>query len=455
MASTLIDSRIGYTSAAGRVPAKHRGFPRPVLACLGVVVLLTIGSFVHIEIGMGHHRYHDLVAALLGDLTAGYDLNCYTERFKSYGSEAFFQASGQPFNYPAPVALVMRAIFLTPIWPSWTYLWIMGTWMAVAGSMFVWACVRRGVRAIYAVAFTAFLLIFSHPVLMLLYLCNMELVVWIVLGCGMWAFCTRRSWLAALCFGMAGSFKYFPLALLGMFRDVRKIAAGGVTFVATLLISSWALGPSFAVAWHGLKVQTGMFTARYLFKWHASEGANDHSLFALVKVVLRSMNRLDLLPKALPIYLAIFGIAFVALYLLVIRNLPPLNQLIVLSAASVALPPLSHDYTLINMYAPLAALTLYAIEHRTKEGPALYGMFACFGVLFAPMTFVEIYDVRYFGQVRCLALIALLALAMKCRLPASSPEGKTAYLHLRSRSSSHVSILQRTSVAAWFATTQT
>lgn len=136
---------------------------------------------------------------------------------------------------------------------------------------------------------------------------------------------------------------------------------GFAVFVLSLLLSSWILGPSIRIALKGLQSETQTFAAHYLEHWLRTENGSDHSIFAFVKVSLLHVHRLDLIPKALPIYTGIAFIGFVAIYLLVIRKLPALNQLIAISIASVWILPLSHDYTLVNLYAPCAALTLYTI----------------------------------------------------------------------------------------------
>ena len=73
-------------------------------------------------------------------------------------------------------------------------------------------------------------------------------------------------------------------------------------------------------------------------------------------------------------------VAAVWLYFKRIFKLPLLNQVLSLTICSILLPPVSHDYTLIQMYAP------WAIVHA---------------------------DYRYAGQFKALVLLVLLLLALR------------------------------------------
>jgi hypothetical protein len=392
--------------------------PRPVSLCLATFLSLTILSALQLFVFHLHHRNVNPLDLLFPGLTSGADILCFVDRFRFFGTREFFQYPGQPFNYPAPVALVLASIFRMPLQPKNVFRLIFLAWVIISGAFFVRACTKRGVYLGAAVTFTASLLLLGFPTLLLVFLSNLELVVWVVLGIGVWGFYTRRDWLATICFGIAGSFKYFPLAFLGLFpviKEWRKIAAGIAAFATSLLVSSWIMGPSVRCVLQGLRSQTAIFANFYLHRWHPIEGGVDHSIFALVKVLLLHVHRLDLIPKIFPAYTGIAGLAFVLTYFLFVRKLPILNQLIAISIASVWIVPLSHDYTLVHLYAPCGALTLYSFDSPTTRG--LNAMFVCFGVLFASLTFVQFRTILYGGQVRCVALGILFALALLYKMP--------------------------------------
>ncbi len=392
--------------------------PRPVLLCLATFLSLTILSGLQLFIFHLSHPLIDSLDLLFPGLWKGWDILCFQGRFYYFRTADFFDYLGQPFNYPAPIALVLAAIYRLPFTSPHIFLVAFLTWVITSGALFVRACARLGVDAGEAATFTAAMVLLGFPTLLLLFLCNLELLVWVVLSIGVWAFCTRRNWLAAICFGIAASLKYFPLLFLGIFplrKEWPRIVAGVATCVASLFLSTWILGPSLRIAIAGLRADTQTFAEHYLEHWLHTENGVDHSLFALMKATLLHVHHLDLVPKALPIYTATVFVGFVATYFLFIRRLPALNQLIAISIAAVWIAPLSHDYTLVNLYAPCGALTLYAIEKPAARG--LNAMFICIGVVFASLTFVQFRGIAYGGQIRCLALGLLFALVLRYEMP--------------------------------------
>lgn len=156
------------------------------------------------------------------------------------------------------------------------------------------------------------------------------------------------------------------------------------------------------------------FADKYLYQWNPNESGIDHSAFAVVKLLIGS-DHAKLFPVALNVYLLVVAGLFFFAFFWRVRYFSELSQSLLISVASVWLFPLSHDYTLVHLFAPLAALTLYAIQAKDRRG--LTAMFACFGVIFATLTFVQFDSVRYGGQVRCAALAILFILALRYNLP--------------------------------------
>jgi hypothetical protein len=334
-------------------------------------------------------------------LARNYDLLCYAGRFRFFGSQAFYDFNGQVFNYPAPVALLYRFFYLTPD-PVLTYRLLIAAWAIVAGSIFIRACVKRGVSKWPSAAF-AMISLFFFPVVLMTFLGNMEMIVWIVLSVGVWAYLTGRRLLAAVCFGLAGSFKYYQLGYLFLFApsEWRKVLTGISVFGLSMLGSLWAVGPSVGAALAGMKVGTAEFADKYLYRWNPNESGIDHSAFAVMKLWV-APNHTVLLPLALDVYMVAVLVLLLAAYFQRIRHLSGLSQLLALSVAAVWLWPLSHDYTLVELCAPLVALTLYAIASPNQRG--MGAMFCCFG-----------------GQVRCFALAMLFILILRNDLPERLP----------------------------------
>lgn len=188
-----------------------------MLLCLATFLCVTVVSVLQLFVFHWSHRSIESLYLLFPGAWKDWDILCFQGRFYYFGTADFFDYIGQPFNYPAPIALVLAAIYRLPLSPPHTFLIVFLGWVVISGALFVRACAKRGVAPGAAAIFTASLVLLGFPTLLLVFLCNLELLVWIVLGIGVWGFCTRRNWLAAICFGLAGSFKYFPLALLSIF----------------------------------------------------------------------------------------------------------------------------------------------------------------------------------------------------------------------------------------------
>ena len=424
-------------NGAGQKSRKR--FPAELLPGILVFLLFSFFSFLQYQITYsGHptpfvapdvfgpvHAYRArTMAQMFPQFTANYDLLCYESRFRFFGSDKFFSFDGQVFNYPAPIAVVFSLLYRSSAGPVSIYKYALIFWVILGVAAFVYACVRRGTRW-YTAAIGSLLVVFtSFPFLFMFFLHNLELLVWIVLGTGIWAFYTGKHWLAAVCFGLAGSFKYFPLAFLFSFpfrKEWKQIFVGASVFGLSMIGSLWIMGPTIKTAAAGLRQQTGVFAEQYLYVWRPAEGAVDHSAFAALKLILLETHHAASIHAALRPYLLTVFILAGSLYLLRIRKMSSLSQLLLISVASVWLMPLSHDYTLVNLFIPCALLVLYALDRpddlpTTRKSTVDYylaGAFVCFGIIFSWLTFVHHGSVHYGGQCRCLVLTVLFCLLLR------------------------------------------
>ncbi len=106
------------------------------------------------------------------------------------------------------------------------------------------------------------------------------------------------------------------------------------------------------------------------------------------------------------------------LFFLVIRKLPTLNQILTLTVISVWIVPLSHDYTLVHLYAPLLLMILLVLRLPPYQpvGRSIFVAFSCFAVLLSDLDFITFHGELYGGQVRCVVLAVLLGLSLKKEL---------------------------------------
>lgn len=317
-----------------------------------------------------------------------------------------------PFNYPPPVALVYRAVYEARVHPVLWFSVPMLLAVMVAAVMFCRALIGRGLRPRAAIAFTAISAILSYPFAIAFYLGNVEIVVWIILTLGLYLFLKGYGWQAAILFGVAGSLKYFPLIYLALplarkqYRDALLVPA---VAAASIVGSAWFVGPSIPAVYRGLQLQTHLFSLFYVNEYHELESSIDHSLFGFIKLCLYNSHRMDRVPDALSVFLPVVALVGALLWLVRIRKLPVINQVLALSTASVLLPPISHDYTLMHLYAPWAMLVLLSLSTPWR------GMgiaFTCFALLFTPQSFLIIHSVRYAGEFKAIVLLLLLVVAL-------------------------------------------
>ena len=91
---------------------------------------------------------------------------------------------------------------------------------------------------------------------------------------------------------------------------------------------------------------------------------------------------------------------------------------------AVLLPPLSADYTLVELLLPFGLLCLYAVESQRSDLSAIFG---CFVVLFGWETFLTLHYALD-RPARCVALVVLLILVLRSPMPWArlDPEEVTA-----------------------------
>jgi len=294
----------------------------------------------------------------------------------------------------------------------------------------------RGVAFDPAAAFTLIVAATCWPLWVLFDTANVEGLVAMLLGAGLIAFIQRRWWLAAALIGIAGAMKIFPLLLLGLLLSKRRYREffGGIAIALAVTIASLAiLGPSIAEAQRQINLGLRVVTTDDALAAISPGPDTNHSLYTVVRsLVLLAHHRHPHAPDANPdataamlrpayiAYLIVGALAGVAAYMVRIRRLPMLNQLLALTVCAVTLPPLSRDYTLVNLLVPFGLLCAYAADPAVQGRPApgLTACFVCFAFIFTAGTFFNgAYSLG--SPMRALALLALFVLLLKHPLQAS------------------------------------
>ena len=358
------------------------------------------------------------------------DFTIFTNKFRYFGTETFFH-TGWLINYPAAAALGFEVFFkLGRSHALSLFIVFMALCFAVPAAVFTHSLITRGVCAPRAIVFMTVVTGLSWPVILLIDRGNIEVLVWLVLLLGMWAYSTGHLWTAAACFGVGASLKLFPFVLFGLFlsrRQYRQIFFGAAVFLVVSVGSLKILGPTIQQAYAGISLGINTFKVLYMGGWHGYENGVDHSIFALYKgiaVLFFGHNQTHFL-KSLSAFLTVTAIGGLLLYFLRIRLLPLLNQVLILVIVSIYFTAFSGDGTLIHLYYPCAMLFLLALRAHGERifVPGLRLMLGCMVFILSCETFLVRHNQRVIGQAHCLAIGVLLFAAL--RYPLGPPIAET------------------------------
>ena len=347
------------------------------------------------------------------------DLTIYQERFSYFHHAEFFTLPGFPFTYPAPAAIAYEGLFLFGSHALAAYISLcFGAFLCAA--LLLARRMRRVASGSDIAAFLWCSFLFSYPFWFMVDRANIEIIVWLLLGLGVAAYWNKKWYLSATSIGVAISFKIFPFVFLGLLLSARKYKAAALavcTAAFTTFASIWILGPTYKIASEGVSRGIEYFRVEYLLHFRTSEIGFDHSAFSVIKQML---SEFPASPERyyrpwLNGYLVVAVAAGLILYFWKIRSLPRTNQVLALTVASILLPPLSGDYTLIHLYIPWALLVVVAISSNEDRPPrGLTLCFVCMAILMAPESFLFIHGVRIAGQFKAVVLVVLFVVSVVC-----------------------------------------
>jgi hypothetical protein len=398
--------------------AKKVFLPPSLFRFWAVLLIITLVSairylwLVHVDHKQG------LVVFMLPNSAEVYhrDFTLFTDNFLHFRQPGFWQVG--PFGYPATTAFAFAFFYQFPH-PIRVYLGVL--YLLMLGGGWLWA-VRLRARGISAGAAALFVIAFlaSYPFRFELERANIEGIVVLFTAGAILAFFKRRYWLAATLIGIAGAMKIFPIILLGLLFSARKYKQmiwGMAAATLANLCSLWLLGPSIGIAHR--QIANGM---TWLLRYVESAGRGwlnrDHSLFTLVKLPLYIFGRANaahLVHAAYPIYLASVAFSGLLLFFLVIRKLPFLNQVLILTLCAVFFPPVSCDYTFLHLSVPFALLCLCALDARNAgetDSAGLDTAMVLFGIIFSDLNFIDPHYVLM-GPTRALATALLLVVLLR------------------------------------------
>ena len=349
------------------------------------------------------------------------DFYLFQDRFTFFHSRLFFTYQPNPYLYPAPPALFYRFFFFFPH-ATRVFLWTLSVAFAAAASLVGRALVVRGASLRVVLPLLGVAVLCSYPFFFEFEQANIEWIGCVLVSLGIWAFLRGRGYSAATCFGIAASMKIYPFVFLGLFlsrRQYRQAMAAVVVGAISTVLSLWLVCPDLRFAWHG--IQTGVETFRQIYILGYAEVRFDHSLFAAIKALLLLVLHHEL-PRPMValmngIYLSVAAFSGLILYFDKIRRLPIVNQVLCLTIASILLPPVSYDYTLLHLYAPLVLLVFLAFDQADRAMPGLTAALVCFAILLAPETEFMFKAHSVGAQIKALTLVALMVIALRYSFP--------------------------------------
>ncbi len=388
------------------------------------------------------HTAHPYGVTLFWDRFGWSDFTVFAERSRHFRSAAYWDEFNYPLTYPAPLGVVF-GLFYKLSHPLAVYLALCAAGLTAWAVWLARGLAARGMAGGPAFAFVAIVLLACWPVVALLDTANIEGLLAILLAAGVLCVLRGRAWTGAALIGVAASMKLFPfilLALLLSMRRRREFAAGLAVMALTTLGSLALLGPDMRQAQQHIDGGMRFVKLAFIFSTQREALNFSHSLFSPWKFavvwasrhvaaapqdLLARTHREDaLLEVAFKLYMAASAGFGLWLYFARIRRLPLLNQTLALTVCAVLLPPLSADYTLLELLLPFGLLCLFATEawRNGVEPPGLRAALVCFAWIFGWETFLTMHA-SFDRPARALALCVLLVVVVRHRFPWPALDG--------------------------------
>lgn len=361
------------------------------------------------------------------------DFHLFFDKFQFFHSKRFYTEITQ-LSYPAPAVAVYKLFLMPQPYPSH------GTGalarygaslllFSLALTTFWWrALVKRGIGKLTAFGYVVGAYLCSFALWFEFAQGNIEWVIWLILSGAVWAFCFRHFKTAAILIGVAGAMKIFPIIYLGLFIPVRRYREVVLTLVssaASTVVGLWLVCPDIPYSWHETVLALTSFEHQYVAGVRPLEVGFDHSLFSLLKLSLTGLSGIHDSQSLLGLYLLLVAVGGMILFFMRIQYLPLTNQVMTLAIAAILLPPISYDYTLVHLYPGLVLLNLLAVQEARKKPlqqtwiqvRGLSAALLLLAFLLSPQSEIIWHGIRYAGQVKALALLALGYVSLRYPFP--------------------------------------
>jgi hypothetical protein len=344
------------------------------------------------------------------------------------------------FNYLAPTVYVF--LFFLRFFPNPLYAYLTVALIAfiTAAACFAWSFrdspLYRWTSALIAVS-----LVSSFPIWYLIDRANIEGILWIIMLGGTVALAQNRPALSASCFAVAASMKIFPAIILLLFlarKQYRALVIAGCTAAGVTLISLYFIDPSISKALEKFVPAAAYLHDEYIVKFRPAEIGMDHSAYTIIKQILylrlRSPDAVGAYLHSIELPYAIVAILMaVSAFWFRLRHLPVVNQFVAYVSLSVVLPFVSNAYTLTHVHLAFAVFLLFLVRevatgYSSIRPVLLMSFLLAFAIVFTPQSYLIPGTISSIdGQIKALALLALVVLSMMSPLPSrrfgEKPEG--------------------------------
>jgi hypothetical protein len=405
---SAIDRESSDAGGARPLPKILRWFWIGSASAFGLMLLV---NYLEYLAGIPWNARFPIGNELFGDLVE------FVPAFQQAHVAGFFP--GRAFStvaYP-PLGAILYALMYSFGHPVIFYLGIFTLWVGVAIEGVRRRLVDQGISPVVAISFPLTLAAVSFPIEGLVQRGNIELFVWIFAAAGVWAYLRDRDKTAAVLWGLAGATKLYPIILLALLvakLRFRSFVLGLATFVMASILSMAYLGPSMSIALRrSLRNVFGYQDVR-TSEWSVHEFAANHSAFIPVRFLASIAGGAT--GNLTNLYYLCGGLAFVALFFVRVRKMPVTNQVLVVTAFMVTLPPISYFYTLVHLYTPFLMLMFLAIraERAGVRISGLTGTILLFVPIFAAFTiFTYPRALLFGGLIQALMLMSLLLRALQ------------------------------------------
>ncbi len=210
-------------------------------------------------------------------------------------------------------------------------------------------------------------------------------------------------------------------------KRYKELALSFILIVVFTVAGLWSLNHNLIAAMQEVQAGFALLNSTHISGFLSVGIGFDHSLFSPVKQAIRLLNpdmaRLNTellnikIAFASRFYSLGVAVSFFIAFVVWIRKLPLMNQLVVLLILSVTLPTMSFEYTLIEVL-PALGLFLVCLAEATRRGERLphawtWAILGSFAFLAAPLSYVSGRHAGFGGQIKLGALATIVISAFK------------------------------------------